>query len=269
MARPSRGPADPDPPASLVERTASHLGRLLPLALVPLATALFRVRDLLATGQTNGFSLRASFPVYRYDLWSFVDAPRDGGVSVALPFGSLDPLPLLVPAIGAYVVVSGALSAGYFGSIANGIATGRFDFVMAVRRFGVRMILLEALVVAALAAVFLPLLVVPPLFVVAVLAALGVSYLYFSTVYVLALEDRGVRSAAVRARKLVDRHRPLGFFLAVAVVTALCSVPVSLLAHAGPVGAVAAAVVAAPLGLAFNVATALKVAEMADVETIG
>jgi hypothetical protein len=269
MSTPSSGSPDTgaDPTAPIAERTASHLGRLLPLAFVPLATALFRARELFATGSVNGVSLRASFPVYRYDLWSFVDAPR-GGASVSLPFGSLDPLPLLLPAIGAYVVVSGVLSAGYFGSIADGITTGRFDFVAAVRRFGVRLILLEALVVVALAALFVSLIVVPPLFAVAIVAALVVSYLYFPTVYVLTLEDRGIRSAAVRARDLVDRGRPLGFFLAVAVVTALCSVPVSLLAHAGPAGAVAAAVVAAPLGLAFNVATALKVAEMADVETV-
>jgi hypothetical protein len=271
MARPSRGPSDPDsgPTEPIVERTFSRLARLLPLALVPLATALFRARELLATGRTNGVSLRASFPVYRYDLWSFVDAPSGGGASLSLPFSRLEPLLLLVPVIGAYVVVSGVLSAGYFGSIADEIRTGRFDFVAAVRRFGGRMILLEVLVVVALAALFLPLIAFPPLFVVAVLAALVISYLYFPTVYVLALEDRGIRSAAKRARDLVDRHRPLGFFLAVAVVTALCSVPVSLLAHAGPLGAVAAAVVAAPLGLAFNVATALKVAEMAEVDTAG
>ncbi|ELZ39947.1 hypothetical protein [Halorubrum tebenquichense] len=271
MARPSRSPRDrdPDPTESVVERTFSHLARLLPLALVPLATALFRTRDLLATAQTNGFSLRASFPVYRYDLWSFVDAPNGSGVTVSLPFGGLEPLPLLVPAIGAYVVVSGALSAGYFGSIADGITVGGFDFVAAVRRFGVRMVLLEAIVVAAFAAVFLPLLVVPPLFVVAVVAGLVLSYLFFPTVYVLVLEDRSIGSAARRARGLVARDQPLGFFLAVAIVTAVCSVPVSLLAHAGPVGAFAAALVAAPLGLAFNVATALKVAEMAGIETVG
>ena len=269
MAQPSDSPSnrDPDPPASLVGRTASHLGRLLPLAVVPLATALFRARELLATGRANGVTIRASFPVYRYDLWSFVDAPRSG-VTVSLPFGSLDPLPLLVPLIGAYVVVSGALSAGYFGSIADGITTGRFGFVASVRRFGVRMVLLEAIVIVAVAAVFLPLLVFPPLFVAAVLAALVLSYLYFPTVYVIALEDRGIESAARRARELVGRHRPLGFFLAVAVVTAVCSVPLGLLAHAGPGGALLAAVVAAPLGLAFNVATALKVAEMAEVETV-
>ena len=270
MAEPSAGPsADaPSPPEPLLERTFDHLSRLLALALVPLATGLLNAGDLLAASRTNGVSIHASFPLYRYDLWSFVDSPTSGGLSVSLPFGTLEPALLVVPLLGAYVVVSGALSAGYFGAIAEGITTGRFDFAAGVRRFGLRMILLEALLIVALAAVFLPLLVVPPLFVVAIIAALVIAYLFFPTVYVLVLEDRGIESAALRARDLVGEHRPLGFFLFVAVVTAVCSVPLSLLLYAGPVGAVLSAVVAAPLGLAFNVGTALKVAEMADVETV-
>lgn len=138
---------------------------MLPLALVPLATALLNTSDLLAAARTDGISIRASFPIYRYDLWSFVESPTGGGLSVSVPFGTLESLVLLVPLLGAYVVVSGALSAGYFGSIADGLTTGRFDFVAGVRRFAVRMIALEALVIVALAAVFLPLLVVPLLFV--------------------------------------------------------------------------------------------------------
>lgn len=270
MAQPSTGPSDGAPPSPepIFERTFAHLSRLLPLAVVPLVTALLNADDLLAAARTSGISVRASFPVYRYDLWSFVESPTGDGLAVSLPFGTLESLPLLVPLLGAYVVVSGALSAGYFGSIAEGITTGRFDFAAAVRRFGVRMIVLEALVIAALAVVFLPLLVVPPLFAVAVLAALVLAYLFFPTVYVLVLEDRGIESAARRARGLVARYQPLGFFLFVAIVTAICSVPLSLLTHAGPVGALLAAGVAAPLGLAFNVATALKVAEMAEIETV-
>lgn len=270
MARPSNGPSDEpsSAPEPIVERTFSHLPRLLPLALVPLVTTILNASDLLAASRTDGISVRASFPVYRYDLWSFVEAPTGGGLSVAVPFGTVESVVLFVPLLGAYVVVSGALSAGYFGAIAEGITTGRFDFAAGVRRFGVRMILLEAVVLVVLAAVFLPLLVVPPLFVAAILAALIVAYLYFPTVYVLTLEDRGIESAARRARELTARHQPLGFFLFVAVVTAVCSVPLSLLTRAGPPGALLAAVVAAPLGLAFNVATALKVAQMADVETI-
>ena len=165
MAQPSGSSRDGEPASAepIFERTFAHVSRLLPLALVPLATALLNVSDLLATARMDGFSVRASFPVYRYDLWSFVESPDPGGLSVSVPFGTLESLPVLVPLLGAYVVVSGVF---------------------------------------------------------------------------------------------------------VVVVTAVCSVPLSLLTHAGPIGAVSAAVVAAPLGLAFNVATTLKVAKMAGVETI-
>ncbi|MFO8115364.1 MAG: hypothetical protein R6U01_08395 [Halorubrum sp.] len=274
MVRPSDGPSVDDPPAdgpsprgSLLDRTLAHVERLLPLALVPLVTALLNVDDLTATAETDSVvSVSASFPVYRYDLWSIIDSPGDGGASAAVPLDSVGSLALVAPLLAAYVVVSGALSAGYFGSIAEGVTTGRFDFVANVRRFAVRFIALEALVVAAVLVVFVPLAAFPPLFVVAVIALLVLSYLFFPTVYVLVLEDRGIDSAIRRAYGLVERHRPLWFFLALAAVTALCSVPLSALAYAGPVPAVVAAVIAAPVGLTFNVATALKVAAMGDVD---
>jgi len=102
----------PSPTEPIFERTFAHLSRLLPLALVPLATALLNTSDLLAAARTDGISIRASFPIYRYDLWSFVESPTGGGLSVSVPFGTLESLVLLVPLLGAYVVVSGALSAG-------------------------------------------------------------------------------------------------------------------------------------------------------------
>ena len=231
-------------------------------------TALLNGGDLLAVGEADGISIHASFPVYRYDLWSFIDPPSGDGLSASVPFGALDPLVLVAPLLGAYVVVSGTLSAGYFGSIADGITTGQFDFAAGVRRFALRMIALEVFVIVALVATFLPLLIVPPLFVLAVLAILVIGYLFFPTVYLIVLEDRGVESAARRAYGLVTRQQPLGFFLAVAVATALCSVPLSLLARGHPLFGVLAAIAAAPLGLAFNVGTALKVAEMAGIETV-
>lgn len=103
---------------------------------------------------------------------------------------------LIVPVLVTYLIVSGVLNEGYFGSVASGITTGSFEFVASIRRFAVRMIALEALVVGLL----------------------------------------------------------------------VCSVPLSFLAYSGLGGAVIAAVVAAPVSLAFNVATALVVAEMADIE---
>lgn len=274
MVQPSDGPpadsssADgPSPRGSLLDRTLEHVERLLPLALVPLVTALLNVDDLTATAGTDTlFSVSASFPVYRYDLWSIVDSPGDGVASASVPFDGMGSLALVVPTLGAYVVVSGTLSAGYFGSIADGIATGRFDFVANVRRFAVRMIALEALVVAAILLAFVPLAAFPPLFALAVVALLVLSYLFFPTAYVLVLEDRGIGSAIRRAYGLVDRHRPLRFFVALVAATALCSVPLSVLAYSGPLPATIAAAVAAPIGLAFNVATALKVAAMADLD---
>jgi hypothetical protein len=173
-----------------------------------------------------------------------------------------------VPLLAIYVVVSGVLSAGYFGSIAAAITTGSFGFVAGVRRFAVRMVALEALVVVGLLAVFLPLLVVPPLFVIAILALLLAGYFLFPTVYVLVLEDRGIEAAARRAYALVADQRPLSFFASVVVATLVCSIPLSYLAYSGLGGAVVAAVVAAPLALAFNVGTALKVADMAGIETV-
>lgn len=253
----------------LLDRTLAHVDRLLPLALVPFVTALLNVDDLTATAETDTVvSVSASFPVYRYDLWSLVDSPDDGGVSASVPFDSLESIGLIVPLLGAYVLVSGTLSAGYFGSIAEGITTGRYDVAANVRRFAVRMIAMEALVVAVILLAFVPLAAFPPLFVLAVIALLVLSYLFFPTVYVLVLEDRGIGSAVRRAYGLVARHRPLWFFLALVAATAICSLPLSALAYVGPVPAVVAAAVAAPVSLAFNVAVALKVAAMADVDVV-
>ena len=260
--------SSPPPIGDLLVRTFAHLDRLLVLALVPLATSLLNVSDLLATARTEGLSVTASFPFSRYDLWSFVDAPDDGGFTVSVPFGTMESVVLLVPLLVTYLIVSGTLSAGYFGSIASSITVGSFDFVASLRRFAVRMIALEALVVVGLLVVFLPLLVVPPLFVLALLLALVVSYLLFPTVYILVLEDRGIESSIRRAYGLVSEHQPIGFFLVLVVATFVCSIPLSFLAYSGVGGAVIAALVAAPIGLAFNVATALMVAEMAGIEVV-
>lgn len=127
MAQPSNGSPGGDHirDESLFERTRRHLSKLLVLSLVPLVTALGNVSDLLATARADGVSVTASFPIYRYDLWSFIDAP-DEGVSVAVPLETAGSAGLLVPLLLLYITISGALTAGYFGSIAEGIATGTF-----------------------------------------------------------------------------------------------------------------------------------------------
>lgn len=268
MTPPSREAPSSNPPSldGLLSRTFAHLDRLLVLALVPLVTSVLNVSDLLATAQSRGMSVSASFPIYRYDLWSFVNAPDGGGLTVSVPFGTMESIVLAVPLLVTYLVISGVLSAGYFGSIASGITTGSFDFIANLRKFAVRMIALEVLVVVGILVVFLPLLVVPPLFVLAIFLLLVVGYLLFPTVYVLVLEDIGIESAIKRAYDLVSAHQPIWFFLTLVVATLVCAIPLSVLAHSGVGGAIIAAIVAAPISLAFNVATALMVAEMAGLE---
>lgn len=243
--------------------TSRYVKRFWILAAVPLITALLNVGDLQAMARERHLSITASFPVYRYDLWSFIDPPQHDGLYVAVPVVWPDSFALVVPLMVGYVVLSGILSAGYFGSIAEGITTGTFDFFANVRRFAPRMIVLEVIVLVILVVIFVPLLVFPPLFVVMIFAMLIAAYFLFPTVYVMVLEDRGIESAARRAHQLVIDDGPVGFFLTLVGATILCSIPLSLLASSGLGGALMAAMIAALLGLAFNVATMLKVGSMA------
>lgn len=270
MAQPSTPPSNRSLPSigSLFDQTVTHLNRLLVLALVPLVTALLNVSDLLATAETRGMSVTASFPFGQYDLWSFVDAPSDGGIAVEVPFGTMESVVLAAPLLVTYIIISGILSAGYFGSIASAITTGSFDFRASVYQFAVRMIALEALIVVAVIGIFLPLLVVPPLFVIVLLLMLVVAYFLFPTVYILVLEDRGIESSLRRAHELVSEHHPIGFFLSLVGATVACSIPLSFLAYSGLGGAVIATLAAAPLSLTFNVATALMVSHMAGITSV-
>lgn len=243
--------------------TSRYVKRLLVLAAVPLLTALLNVGDLLAMVRERHLSIAASFPVYRYDLWSFIDPPQQDGLYVAVPVVGPESLAWVIPLLIGYIVLSGILSAGYFGSIAEGITTGSFDFVANVRRFAPRMIVLEAIMLLVVVAIFVPLLVFPPLFIVMILAMLIVAYFLFPTVYVMVLEERDIESSARRAHQLVVDDGPAAFFLTLVGATILCSIPLSLMASSGVGGALMAAGIAAVLGLTFNVATMLKVESMA------
>lgn len=270
MAQPSTPPSSRSLPSvgTLFDRTLTHLDGLLVLTLVPLVTALLNVSNLLATAETRGMSITASFPFGQYDLWSFVNAPSDGGIAVGVPFGTMESLALAAPLLVTYIIISGVLSAGYFGSIASAVTTGSFDFRASVGQFAVRMIALEALIVVGIISIFLPLLVAPLLFIVVLLLMFVVVYFLFPTVYLIVLEDRGIESALRRAHELVSEHHPIGFFLALVGATAACSIPLSVLAYSGTGGAVIATLAAAPLSLGFNVATALMVAHMAGITSV-
>lgn len=251
------------PPAagesSLLEAALAFAREHLELAWVPLATALFAFDDLRALGSEGGFGVHFSFPFYRADLWTFVQRPTMSGADVAFPVATGESVAILVPSLAAYVVVSGALTAGYFGSIADALDRGTFDFVANVRRYGLRMIALEVLVVVAFLALLAPLAAVPPLLVVAVVVGVVVAYYLFPTAYLVVLEDRPVLDAIERSVDLVQTHQPLGFVFQVALTVGACSILLTGLARSSVPGAITAAVLAAPLGLACNAGVMLKV----------
>lgn len=173
-------------------------------------------------------------------------------------------VPLVTALLAAYLVVSGALTAGYFGSIAEALETGAFDFAANVQRYALRMIALETLVLVAFAALLAPIVAIPPLLVVVVLLGFAAAYFLFPTTYLVVLEDRPVLDAMGRAVDLVQARQPIGFVLQVALTVGACSILLSTLARSSVPGAVTAAILAAPLGLAPNVAVMLKVQSLLD-----
>lgn len=255
----ARRPTGPDGATSILDRSLAFTREYAELAWVPLVTALLAVDDLVAVGSQGGLGVHLSFPLSRADLWTFVQRPTTAGVDVAAPFVGETSVVLGLALLAAYLVVSGALTAGYFGSIAEALETGSFDFVANVRRYARRMIVLETLVLVAFAALLAPIAAVPPLFVVAVVLGFVAAYFLFPTAYLVVLEDRSVLGAIERAVELVQTHQPIGFVLHVALAVGACSIVLSTLARSSVPGAVTAAVLAAPLGLALNAAVTLKV----------
>lgn len=262
---PARGPPGDGAASPHFDGALAFTRRHVTLALVPFVTALLAVDDLRRTAAADGgLGVHFSFPLYRADLWTFVERPTTAGVDVAAP-GVVGQEPALVlPALAAYVVVSGMLTAGYLESIAEALETGQFDFVANVRRYAGRTIALEVLVAVGFAALLLAFASAPGLLVVAVLAGFVAAYFLFPTAYVLVVEDLGVFDAIEHAVDLVQTHQPIGFVLQVAVAVGACSVLLSSLARTSLAGGIAAAALAAPLGLAFNVYVMQYVATLAD-----
>jgi hypothetical protein len=276
MPSPSPSPAD-----SLLSRTVEHTAHVWPLVVVPLVATLLevgRLRALLRTADpapapANGdttrvvisepdrlFSVTFGVPRPVSTLWSFVNAQPEGVSTGAVGF---DSVAVFVVALLVASVVSGLLAAGYLGSI-DAALDGRFDFLAAVRSYGRPLVgfsLLEAGVSLLLVAVGL---VALPLVVVVGTALFVLAYLFFTTPYLVVVDDLGLAPALRRAFELATSEgRVLGFFVGYVVVSALLSVPISALAFAAPpVGVALAVLVSAPVALLLNVATLLFVRDL-------
>lgn len=247
----------------------------LPLALVPLVIAMLdagKIRAVLAFDGVH-VGIRFTLPASVLSTWSFVSVPNDGTVSAGIPPSALAEPSVLALAVGG-LLVSSALAAGYFGSLANALAGEPYRFAENVRRY------LPAFLVFTVA----PVLVLSPLVLLAgapsgigvavialaLVAILVATYLLYATPYLLVLRETDLLTAARASYALaVDGGAylsyALGFVAAVAVVSPVLSaitvsVPVVGLAVGIPVGAV--------LGLAGNLATMRFVADI-DPESDG
>lgn len=250
------------PSSDWLSRTFEHSERVWPLAAVPLVATVLDVARLhtLLDNTDRVFSVTFGVPRPVSTLWSFVNAQPEG-VSVGA-FG-LDSVAPFVGSLLVYGVVSGALAAGYLGSIDDAL-DGCYDFFAAVRRYAVPLVgfsLLEAGVGIALVAAGL---VAIPLLVVVGVALLVLAYLFFTAPYLVVVEDRSLVPALGRAFDLATgTSRVPAFFLGYVVVSAVCSVPISWVAfNTPPLGVALAVLVSAPLALLLNVATLLFVRDL-------
>lgn len=239
----------------------------LPLALVPLITAVFATEKVqrVASFQGRHFGLRLGLPAGVVDIWQFVSVPNESvGVGVPLP----EALPLLVVLLPIAIVVQAGLAAGYFGSLASALETGRYDFIESVRDH----------FLPFLAYTLIPMVVIIPLALVSVggqqrlvpavlllvPAVIVAGYLFYATPYLIALREADIWSALRASYRLAVDGGPYlryaagyaGFVLGVSLVATAVVVNLGLLGVA--IGVVAGA----PVGLACNAATMRFVADI-------
>ncbi|QZY00288.1 hypothetical protein [Halobaculum rubrum] len=248
-----------------VDDALSHL----PLALVPLVLAALdtgKIQSVLAFDGVH-VGVRFTLPASVLSTWSLVSVPNGGGVDAGVPPSAVRSPAALALAVGG-LLVSSALSAGYFGSLANALAGEPYRFGGHVRRYLPAFLVFTVAPVIALSPLVLLVGASSGLGIVVMLFALVAiavaTYLLYATPYLLVLRETDLLSATRASYALaVDGGAYLsyavGFVAAVVVVSPVISafvvsVPLVGLAVGLPLGAV--------LGLAGNLATMRFVADV-------
>lgn len=247
-------------PSTALQRTVASARRLSVLAVVPFVVAVLRWRDLTATAAATATQYSVTFPTPHsfISLWSFVNAPTDTSA------GSTGDVPLVVDvgfgilfvvALSIYVGLSGLLLAGYLGSIAEGVASGAFDFEANVRQYARSMVVYEALWILVLLGLASGALWVPVALPVMVVGLFIAAYLTYLTPYLIVVGDRGLVDAVRRSVALTTQRRAAAVaFAGFVAAGAVFSVPVSMLVYGnGITGAVFAAALTAPAGFLASV----------------
>jgi hypothetical protein len=242
----------------------------LPLALVPLLFALTDVNKLQSVIAVDGFHVgfRLGTPISVVTLWQFVSLPQSGvNVDPGVP---LETLPVVVVTVPVLLVVQAALSAGYFGSVADHLETGEYRFVANAAAYFLPFLVLTVAPVVLLLPLALGLvgLGAAPrsggLLVLAVVAFVLLAYLFYATPYLVVLRDTGVLSAARGSYALAVSGGPyLAYAAGVALfVLAVSPVATVVVVNIPVLGLPLGLLVGSVLGLALNTATMRFVADV-------
>lgn len=228
---------------SRFDRAVDFTGAALVLAWVPVVASLLsltKIARILNAGPGGGiaFPLPTGLPT----LWTYVSMPNGPGAgSVGGPLSVVAFVPLFLVGL----LVTSALEAGFLGALWDRIGDDPGGFVANVERFTLRMLgvnLLRAAIVFAA----VPLLVVPPLAIVVLLAAM---YLLYGLPFEIVVRDDSFTSALdTTVSHALDGGSYVAFGGAHLVAGAVASVVLSLLVRNGGLAGilVGALVVAVP-----------------------
>ena len=252
------------------ERLSEH--GLWLFAVIPLLSSILgfsNARKLLAADISFHVGITFGFPLPVTDPWSFVSTSVGGGAQVT---GPATPAAIGLLAIG--IVIQSILLAGYLGGVRDGLRGEHPDFVGAVQSqfvpfLGFSIVLLTlavppmlfALASGSLTAVVLLWL---PVYVL-------ISYLFYATPYLIVLHDVGLGRALRWSLSLATGGgEHLRYALGYAVLVAVVSVPATVVvANLGVLGILLGIFVLSPVGLVFDTATLLFIADSTDVAGLG
>jgi hypothetical protein len=265
--------------ASFTDRlsdAADQLGsrRLWAYAVVPFLLAALNVNKILdVVTDPSDFRVGVSFalPVPITDPWSFVSTPTTG-VEVA---GGSNVFGAAV--LAGILVLQGPLLAGYLGGLRHRLAGDDIGLFDALGRYWLRLL---GFAIVLLAMNFPPVLfvlvggvgdAVPILALLWLVLLVALGYLVYAAPYLVVLHDTGLLEALSRSASLALRDEAyLRYALAYLGTAIALSIPATLIVTNVPIlGIVLGVVGLAPIGLLFDTATLLFVADLTDAKGIG
>lgn len=243
-------------------------------ALVPLVLAALngtKITNLLQTDYDFHAGISFGVPLPVTDTWAFVSTPAASGGGVQFS-GPTTLIAVGVFAVG--IIIQGVLLAGYLGGLNQGLRGEKPEFDAAVAAYWQRFLGFAVLLLA----LFLPPVLftlttrsIAPLILLWVVAFFVLAYLLYAAPYLIVLHDTGLGEALSWSVSLaVDGGAYLRYALGYGIVVLAISVPATLIVANVPVlGIVLGIVGLAPVGLVFDTATLVFVADLTDADGLG